>query len=197
MGPFTLQVLAARQRVPPDTDSPWDWCSVQQTSTARLDPEQPQKVGRAGQQGHHYHRPGSCGRPLPAAGRVTTEKSPGMSQAAWSPALHRRGDVWWCSQHQRPQETTGSSVSSRNWPREQAALRKGVPQAEGLSPGLSVQASLPRVTRSVSRPKCAADSWGGFLLLRVRDKSTRSACRHRARCWSSAGRQACWRIVRA
>lgn len=41
-------------------------------------------------------------------------------------------------------------------------------QAEGLSPGLSLQASLPRVTR----PKCAADSWGCFLLW-VRDKRTR------------------------
>lgn len=82
MGPFTLQVLAVRQGVPPDTDTPRDWCNAQQTSTAQLDPEQPQEVGRAGQQGHHYHRPGSCGCPLPAEGRVKTEKSPRMSQAA-------------------------------------------------------------------------------------------------------------------
>lgn len=82
MGPFTLQVLAVRQGVPPDTDTPRDWCNAQQTSTARLDPEQPQEVGRAGQQGHHYHRPGFCGCPLPAEGRVKMEKSPRMSQAA-------------------------------------------------------------------------------------------------------------------
>lgn len=88
-------MLAARQRAPPDTDTPRDWCSAQQTSTARLDPEQPQKVGRTGQQGHHYYRPGSCGRPLPAVGRVTTEKSPGMLQAARNPALRHGGDVWW------------------------------------------------------------------------------------------------------
>lgn len=170
MGPFTLQVLAERQWVPPDADTPRDRCNAQQTSTARLDPEQPQKVGRAGHQGHHYHRPGSRGRPLPAVGRVTTEKSPGMSQAAWNPALHHRGDVWWWLPAPTPSgDDSQLRLSARNWPRAQAALRKGVLQAEGLSPGLSVQASLPCVTR----PKCTADSWGCFLLLRVRDKRIR------------------------
>lgn len=194
MGPFTLQVLAARQRIPPDTDTPRDWCNAQQTSTARPDPEQPQKVRRAGHQGHHYHRPGSCGLPLPAVGRVTTEKSPGMSQAAWNSALHCRGDIWWWLPAPTPSgDNSQLCLSARNRPREQAALRKGVLQAEGLSPGLSVQASLPRVTAYHS-PNALLTAGAASFFSGSGTRALGGACRHWARYWHSTGRQACWRL---
>lgn len=181
MGPFTLQVLAARQWVPPDTDTPRDWCNAQQTSTARLDPEQPQKVGRTGHQGHHYHRLGSCGRPLPAVGRVTKEKSPGVLQAARNPALRHRGDVWWRLPAPTPsRDNSQLCLSVRNRPREQAALRKGVPQAEGLSPGLSEQASLPRVTADRG-PGALPTAGAASFFSGSGTRALGGACRPRAR----------------
>lgn len=126
LGPFTFQVLAARQRVPPDTDALEDWRNAQQTSIARLDPEQPQKACRAGHQGCHCHTPGSCGRPLPAALRMTTQKSPGVSQVAWNPAPHHRGDVWWWLPAPTPSgDNSQLCLSARNWPREQTCSQEG------------------------------------------------------------------------
>lgn len=58
VGPFTLQVLSVKRRLPPNTDTPRDQYDAEQTSAAQLDPEQPQAVGRAGQQGYHCGTPG-------------------------------------------------------------------------------------------------------------------------------------------
>lgn len=62
------------------------------------------------------------------------------------PALCHRGDVWWFPTPTPLGDNSLLCLSARNWLREQAALRKGVLRAEGLFPGLSAQASLPRVT---------------------------------------------------
>lgn len=81
VGPFTPQVLAAKGRFSPDTDAPRERRDAEQTSAARLDPEQPKAAGRAGWRGHWCSRPGPRSQGLCVLsllrGRWQRKKSPG------------------------------------------------------------------------------------------------------------------------
>lgn len=133
-------------------------------------------------------QPGPC-----CPGMATTEKSPGKQHGCLSPSLRSTaGDVRWWLPAQMPSGDNGL-LRAEELTREQAVLRKGVLQAESLSPGLSVQAALPQVTachgRHALQTAKAASFFPGSRTRRVGDlQALRRGTGGQAR-WRTAGVQ--------